>query len=360
MNSHTPLSSEKRSNDIAANPAVDIPSDESVVVFLVDDQPMIGEAVRRFLADDPNIVFHYCSKASDALALAEAIKPTVILQDLVMPEIDGLTLVGLYRANPATRDIPVIVLSSKEDAAVKSECFASDVSDYLVKLPDKIELIARIKHQSKAYINRLQRDAAYVALTQSQQKLIEMNEALERLSHVDGLTGLSNRRYLDQFLDTEWRRACRERTDISVLMIDVDNFKKYNDNFGHLSGDEVLKQVAIAMQSCLSRPGDLAARFGGEEFVGILPRTDLAGAQVIGDRICKAVESLQVVHGADGAGPVITVSIGGASAKPIPDSLPHALLSAADEALYDAKRRGKNRAAMRVMTIVVAPSASCR
>lgn len=332
-----------------ANAAI-IPSDESaVVVFLVDDQAMIGEAVRRALASETDMVFHYCASAADAVAMAERIGPTVILQDLVMPEVDGLTLVSRYRANPATRDIPIIVLSSKEDAAVKSEAFAADVSDYLVKLPDKIELIARIRHHSKSYLNRLQRDAAYRALSESQQKLIEMNEVLQRLSHVDGLTGLSNRRYLDEFLSNEWKRAAREMADFSVLMIDVDNFKKYNDSYGHLAGDEVLKQVADAVRQCLHRPADLAARFGGEEFVVVLPGTTLSGAQVMGERICRSVESLNVVHGALGVGRSVTVSVGGATTMPVRGGVATDLLAVADEALYEAKRSGKNRAIVREM-----------
>ena len=238
----------------------DIPPDESaIVVLLVDDQAMIGEAVRRALADAADIQFHYCARGSEALDMAVRLSATVILQDLVMPGVDGLTLVSHYRANPATRDIPIIVLSSKEDAAVKSEAFAADVSDYLVKLPDKIELIARIRHHSKSCLNQRQRDAAYRALNESQQKLLEMNEVLQRLSHVDGLTGLSNRRYLDEFLETEWRRAARETSELAVLMIDVDNFKKYNDNYGHLAGDEVLKKVAGAVRQSLNRPADLGA-----------------------------------------------------------------------------------------------------
>lgn len=325
-----------------------IPSDESaVVVFLVDDQAMIGEAVRRALASETDIVFHYCASAADAVATAQRLSPTVILQDLVMPDVDGLTLVSRYRANPATRDIPIIVLSSKEDAAIKSEAFAAGVDDYLVKLPDKIELIARIRHHSKSYLNRQQRDAAYRALDESQKKLIEMNQALQRLSHVDGLTGLSNRRYLDEFLAIEWKRAARELGDLSVLMIDVDNFKKYNDSYGHLAGDEVLKQVATAVRECLHRPADLAARFGGEEFVVVLPGTSFYGAQVMGERICRRIEGLNVAHGALGEACVVTVSIGGGSTMPVRGGLANELLAIADEALYVAKGSGKNRAVVR-------------
>jgi two-component system chemotaxis family response regulator WspR len=345
------------SKDIAASNAnvLNIPSDAApIVVFLVDDQAIIGEAVRRALAGAIDIAFHYCDSATDAVAMAEQIGPTVILQDLVMPDIDGLTLVRRYRANPATRDIPIIVLSSKEDAVIKSEAFAADVNDYLVKLPDKVELIARIRHHSKSYLNRQQRDAAYRALSESQQKLLELNQELQRLSQVDGLTGISNRRYLDEFLANEWKRAVRDPDEFSVLMVDVDDFKKYNDTRGHLAGDEVLKQVVLAIKQSLRRPADLAARFGGEEFAVVLPGTDAPGALIVGNRIRSNLESLNVLHGAPGAGRLVTVSIGGACTIPPRGSTSIALLAAADEALYDAKRNGKNCVVMREMP----PSAS--
>ncbi|MFA6960696.1 MAG: response regulator [Opitutaceae bacterium] len=158
------------------------PTEYDVMVLLVDDQAMVGEAIRRALANQPNIDFHFCASSGDALRIAERIKPTVILQDLVMPGVDGLTLVRQYRTNPATHDIPIIVLSTKEEPAVKSEAFAAGASDYLVKLPDRIELIARIRSHSRAYINQLQRDAAYRALRESQQQLVDSNTALISLN----------------------------------------------------------------------------------------------------------------------------------------------------------------------------------
>ena len=159
------------------------PSNEyAVMVLLVDDQAMVGEAIRRALANQPNIDFHYCANPADALKIAGQITPTVILQDLVMPGVDGLTLVRQYRANPGTQDIPIIVLSTKEEAMVKSAAFAAGANDYLVKLPDKIELIARIRHHSKAYLNQGQRDQAYRALRESQQQLVESNTALISLN----------------------------------------------------------------------------------------------------------------------------------------------------------------------------------
>ena len=149
-----------------------------VVVLLVDDQPMIGEAVRRMLAGEADIDFHYNRDATKALDEADRVNPTVILQDLVMPEIDGLTLVKKFRAHEPTRETPLIVLSTKEEPAVKAEAFALGANDYIVKLPDRLELLARIRYHSKGYIALLQRNEAYEALLESQRRLAsEMKQA---------------------------------------------------------------------------------------------------------------------------------------------------------------------------------------
>ena len=149
-----------------------------VVVLLVDDQPMVGETVRRMLAGEPDIDFHYNREAAKAVEAADRVKPTVILQDLVMPEIDGLTLVKKFRAHEPTRETPLIVLSTKEEPAVKAEAFALGANDYVVKLPDRLELLARIRYHSKGYIAQLQRNEAYDALLESQHRLAsEMKQA---------------------------------------------------------------------------------------------------------------------------------------------------------------------------------------
>ncbi|MSQ66654.1 MAG: response regulator [Gammaproteobacteria bacterium] len=156
------------------------PSGYAIRVLLIDDQRMVGEAVRRMVVGEPNLVFEYCQNPADAVAVAERFQPTVILQDLVMPGIDGLTLVEHYRANPLTREVPTIVLSSQEDAAVKADAFARGANDYLVKLPDRIELLARIRHHSRGYIHLLERNQAFDALAASQQLLAaELAEAAE-------------------------------------------------------------------------------------------------------------------------------------------------------------------------------------
>jgi signal transduction histidine kinase len=162
------------SGNVPASPR----SEYSAMVLLIDDQIMVGQAVRRFLADLPNIDFHYCADPKEAIIMANRIRPTVILQDLVMPAIGGLDLLQLFRSNPVTSETPIIVLSTKEDPVVKSQAFAAGASDYLVKLPDKIELIARIRSHTRSYLNQIQRDEAYRALRESQHQLVETNTAL--------------------------------------------------------------------------------------------------------------------------------------------------------------------------------------
>lgn len=155
-------------------------SSHDIRVLLVDDQRMIGEAVRRMVAGEPGLSFMYCQVPEDAMQVAESFRPTVILQDLVMPGIDGLALVERYRANPVTRDVPTIVLSSQEEPLVKADAFARGANDYLVKLPDRIELLARIRHHSLGYIHLLERNEAFDALAASQQRLAaELAEAAE-------------------------------------------------------------------------------------------------------------------------------------------------------------------------------------
>ncbi len=148
-------------------------------VLLVDDQAMIGEAVRRMLATESDIDFHYCQDAGLAVRAANRISPTVILQDLVMPEVDGLLLVRYFRANEATRDVPLIVLSGKEEPRTKAEAFALGANDYMVKLPDRLEVIARIRHHSKGYINLLERNEAHNALLESQRQLEIRNQFIK-------------------------------------------------------------------------------------------------------------------------------------------------------------------------------------
>jgi PleD family two-component response regulator len=159
-----------------------VSTNEYAMVLLVDDQAMVAESIRRMVAGQ-EIDLHYCANPAEAIDIAERVRPTVILQDLVMPGVDGLTLVRQYRANRLTKDIPIIVLSSKEDPAVKREAFVAGANDYLVKPSDRIELVARIRHHSQARINQIQRNEALRALRESQRRLIDSNTALMSLNH---------------------------------------------------------------------------------------------------------------------------------------------------------------------------------
>jgi two-component system chemotaxis family response regulator WspR len=317
--------------------------DSNSVVLLVDDQLMIGETVRRALADELNIVFHFCSDPGAAVMTAERISPTVILQDLVMPGVEGLTLVREYRALEATRHTPIIVLSTREDPITKREAFAAGANDYIVKLPDNIELIARIRYHSQAYLSRRQRDAAYRALHESQRQLMAANIELQRLSSMDGLTGLFNRRRFDEYASTEWGRALREQVPLGVLLIDVDQFKRYNDANGHLAGDEVLKRVGEAIRNCCRRPGDLPARYGGDEFAVVLPGMPAKDLDAIGERLRQTVQDLKIEHGDSFAAPYVTLSVGGAVTVPSEEGELLDLMAIADKNLYEAKAKGRNK-----------------
>jgi two-component system, chemotaxis family, response regulator WspR len=323
-----------------------LPAEQEIyqaMVLLVDDQVMIAEAVRRALAGQSNLEYHYCLNPHEAVAVARDIKPTVILQDLIMPGVDGLDMVRRYRTTPETMKTPIIVLSSREEPVIKSQAFADGANDYLVKIPDKIELIARIRYHTKAYLNHLQRDEAYRALQESQQLLMHANLKLERMTRVDGLTSLGNRRYCNEYLATEWKRQTRNEELLTILMIDVDNFKAYNDTYGHLAGDEVLIRVAESIQRVCARPGDFTARFGGEEFIMILSGTSAEGGQNVATKLRDAVSDMAIPHAGSKATETVTISVGIASAVPKMDQSPNLLIEAADRALFRAKAAGKNR-----------------
>lgn len=314
-----------------------------ISVLLVDDQPMIAEAVRRALEGEKDIEFHYCQDPSKAIKIANRIHPTIILQDLVMPEVNGLMMVKFFRVNKETNQIPIIILSTKEDPKVKSEAFGLGVNDYLVKLPDKIELIARLRYHSTAYLYHRQRDEAFAALKESQRQLHEANQTLEKLSSLDGLTEIANRRQFDKVIAKEWNRAMRNYSPISLLMLDIDFFKLYNDTYGHQQGDTCLKKVAEVLKTNEKRPADLAARYGGEEFAIILPETDSHGALEIASSILEMIRASKIPHQASTVDPNLTASIGVATMTAERGTSSEDLIRRADKALYKAKERGRNQ-----------------
>lgn len=228
-------------------------SEHRITVLLIDDQAMMGEAVRRMLAEEKDIAFHFCQDPTQAIQVASEVSPTIILQDLVMPDIDGLTLVKFFRANERTREIPLIVLSTREEPAIKAESFALGANDYLVKFPDKIELIARIRYHSSGYIARLERNEAYTALVESQQALTnELNQAAE---YVRSLLPPP----LDGDIKTDWTfipSTSLGGDSFGYHWIDEDHFAMYLlDVCGHGVGAALLSISALNAIRSESLPG---------------------------------------------------------------------------------------------------------
>lgn len=312
-------------------------------VLLIDDQSIVGEALKRMIEGEADIELRFCTDPTRAMNEAIEFRPTVILQDLVMPDVDGLVLLRFFRANPITRATPIVVLSSKEDSTTKQEAFKLGATDYLVKFPDKLEVVARIRAHSRSYLAQQQRDEAYRELRDLQVELEKKNSELQRLSGLDGLTGIANRRRFDEYLEQEWLRAARDGKRLALILIDIDHFKAYNDHYGHQGGDACLKQVAGTLDAELKRAADVAARYGGEEFVIVLPDTDMHGAEIIAEKLRSAIAALQIAHAHSTTAQHVTISLGVASALPWQGGIPATLIEMADAALYKAKAGGRNK-----------------
>lgn len=277
--------------------------------------------------------------ASDGVAGIELFKqhrPDLIVLDVVMPGLDGYEVTK--RIRQLERDgewTPILLLTARAGDEDLERGIAVGGDDYLVKPVSEIVLTAKVRAMQRIAQMRY----SLLVLTR---RLDEANRELTRLSAVDGLTGIANRRQFDEFLGREWARGMRHESEISLLMCDIDFFKQYNDLYGHPAGDECLRRVAEALSARLKRPTDLVARYGGEEFAAILPDTSAEGALQLADAMRDDIERLAIPHAA-GKGGVVTLSVGAAWRMPNRDTpSSSSLLKAADEALYQAKYAGRN------------------
>lgn len=262
-------------------------------------------------------------------------RPDLILLDIILPGIDGFEVARRIRAMEKPGEwTPIIFLTALTKDEDLERGIEAGGDDYLLKPVSEVVLGAKVRAMQRI----IQMRYSLLVLTR---KLDSANRELTRLSAVDGLTGIANRRQFDEALSREWRRCLREREPLALLMVDVDFFKQYNDGYGHQEGDECLKVVAETLRVKLRRPADIVARYGGEEFAAILPDTGLEGAMLVAEAMRSAVQALGLPHEGSAFG-VVTVSIGVAAFVPqLAEGMPR-LLSAADWALYEAKRQGRN------------------
>ena len=304
-------------------------------ILVVDDELGIRDLLSDILNDEGHTV-ELAENAAQARTARQIGRPDLVLLDIILPDLDGFEVARQIRQMESPGDwTPIIFLSSLNKDKDIEEGIAAGGDDYLLKPISEVVLAAKMRAMQRI----IQMRQSLLVLTR---KLDSANQELKRLTSLDGLTGIPNRRHFDEVLDREWRRAMRQGDELAILMCDIDFFKLYNDTFGHQAGDECLCKVAQALTSTMDRGGDLLARYGGEEFVAVLPGTSLSGASHVAAQMRKAVNDLALEHPGSPVGHV-TASFGVASAVAMPETNPQDIVGAADRALYKAKNAGRNR-----------------
>lgn len=331
---------------------IKIYEDGVVVKLLVVDDEKTVRALISSMVEDRDYEVMFAASGEEAWELLQNItEPVIALVDWIMPGIDGIELCRrIKRQGIKATHIHVIILTVKSDIEDVVIGFDAGADDFLSKPVDSRELSCRLsvgKRILRYQYELEQRNAALQSTTQVLENIMKelagANERLTALSMLDGLTGIANRRKLDEYMTREWRNARRERSPITFLMIDIDFFKSFNDIYGHLRGDECLKIISSILVDNVKRGGDLVARYGGEEFAMVLPNTDSAGGQAVADNIFAKLEAVKIPHAASAIGPYVTVSMGVATMIPEANSNYTSLIDKADEALYEAKRCGRCR-----------------
>lgn len=289
-------------------------------LLVVDDQALNIRVLHELFREECEV--YMATSGELALQMSRDLLPDLILLDVMMEDIDGHEVCLRLKAEPETRDIPVIFVTGKDHEDDETIGFELGAVDYIRKPFHSVVVRARV-------MNHL--------------KLKLQSDVLREMAMLDGLTGITNRRGFDERFMAARAYAMREQRPLSLLMIDVDYFKKYNDLYGHLQGDQCLRDVAQAMSTSVHRPHDQACRFGGEEFAVLLPDTDEAGAMRVAQKIHSAIKQLGIEHRASDASDTLTLSIGAAVRLPNSTASIEQHLKWADEQLYRAKSEGRNR-----------------
>ena len=296
-------------------------------ILVVDDNPANVELLNEILRAQYRVLF--ALNGDDAVRTAKEHQPDLILLDIIMPGGDGYETCRLLQESRETRDIPIIFITAMDRIEDEEKGLALGAVDYIAK--PFSPAIVRLRVANHIELKR-QRDILY------------------SLAQMDGLTGIANRRAFDSTLERFWHAQARKSLALSVVMLDIDHFKLFNDTYGHMAGDDCLRRVAAALGRTVQRGQDTVARFGGEEFAALLPDADAAGATSVAQRMLESVTALAIEHSASPAEEkLLTVSIGVSSCTPDAAQAPTALLHCADEALYASKNSGGARVTARTL-----------
>lgn len=305
-------------------------------ILLVDD----SKTERQILTSYLSKLGHKPIVAENGLEAVKLFKtetPDLVLMDVIMPEMDGYQAARKIREENTTW-IPIIFLSGRVDPEDIAEGIAAGGDDYLTKPVNLKILEAKMVAMQRIAIMRKK-------LVSVSEKLESANIELKKLVNIDGLTGIANRRYLDKYLTVEISRAIRNHHPIAIIMCDVDHFKKFNDENGHLVGDDCLKSIAKALDNICQRKSDLVARYGGEEFAVVLPNTSVDDAKSVAEAMRKTVEAIVIKDDSNNM-KKITISLGVYSDNPNHTESIEILLAKADSALYNAKKGGRNKVSL--------------
>lgn len=308
--------------------------EERQKLLIVDDTPANVQILHEVLHGDYDIFF--ATSGPDAIRIAQQELPDLILLDIMMPVMDGYAVCAAIKADPHTRQIPVIFVTamrSEGDEAKGLECGAID---YITKPVSPPIVKARVK-------NHLELKRYRDALEKLTVELDKKNAELNIHAREDALTGLANRRYFNEVLDAEIRRAGRFHHLLSLILCDVDFFKSYNDHYGHIAGDKCLQAIGQILSGTFKRVSDLPARYGGEEFAVIIPDTPPGKARLLVEKLRQGMRTHAIPHAYSAAAELVTLSFGLVEAHPTRERDAEWYINEADKALYRAKENGRNR-----------------